>query len=237
MWCIGELGIAHERSDWGGEFGGNDDPEYRRKNPNGRLPTLEEEDGWTLWESGAVVRYLCMKHSLGNLCPDTPRGRAGAEKWMDWSSLNFAQFNSVYLQHYFGPENKRSHDAILAAAKAQVQWLDILERHLAGRLAHASVVQLDAESGAARASQRARVVRPAGGTPGLSGACNKGQREANRGDCSTRLSDIPAALAHGRTERVTPASRNSVCSRKAANHNAPRPFHQGEFTWQFVSFH
>ena len=63
MWCIGELGIAHQRIDWGGEFGGNDDPEYRRKNPNGRLPTLEEEDGWTLWESGAVVRYLCMKHS------------------------------------------------------------------------------------------------------------------------------------------------------------------------------
>ena len=26
MWCIGELGIAHERIDWGGEFGGNDDP-------------------------------------------------------------------------------------------------------------------------------------------------------------------------------------------------------------------
>ena len=31
MWCIGELGLAHQRIDWGGEFGGNDDPEYRRK--------------------------------------------------------------------------------------------------------------------------------------------------------------------------------------------------------------
>ena len=67
MWCIGELAIEHERIDWGGEFGGNDDPQYRRKNPNGRLPTLEEEDGWTLWESGAVVRYLCTKYGLGNL--------------------------------------------------------------------------------------------------------------------------------------------------------------------------
>jgi glutathione S-transferase len=133
MWCVGELGIEHERIDWGGEFGGNDDAEYRRKNPNGRLPTLEEDDGWTLWESGAVVRYLCMKHSLGNLCPETPRARAEAEKWMDWSSLNFAGFNSVYLQNYFGPKEKRSPDAIVKAAKAQVQWLDILERHLEHR--------------------------------------------------------------------------------------------------------
>jgi glutathione S-transferase len=33
MWCIGALGIEHQRIDWGGEFGGNDDPAYRRKNP------------------------------------------------------------------------------------------------------------------------------------------------------------------------------------------------------------
>jgi glutathione S-transferase len=52
---------------------------------------------------------------------------------MDWSSLNFAGFNSIYLQHFFGPEAKRNPDAILAAAKALVPWLDILERHLAGR--------------------------------------------------------------------------------------------------------
>jgi len=31
MWCIGELGIDYERIDWGGKFGGNDDPEYRLK--------------------------------------------------------------------------------------------------------------------------------------------------------------------------------------------------------------
>ena len=45
MWCIGELGIEYDRVDWGGKFGGNDDPAYRAMNPNGRLPTIEEEDG------------------------------------------------------------------------------------------------------------------------------------------------------------------------------------------------
>ena len=29
MWCIGELGIAHERIDWGGDFGGPDGENHR----------------------------------------------------------------------------------------------------------------------------------------------------------------------------------------------------------------
>ena len=74
LWCLNEIGVEYERIDWGGEFGGNDDPEYLKKNPNGRLPTLEEEDGFTLWESGAVVRYLCARYSMEKLCPATLEG-------------------------------------------------------------------------------------------------------------------------------------------------------------------
>ena len=131
-WCLGEIGVEYERIDWGGEFGGNDDPEYRAKNPNGRLPTLEEEDGFTLWESGAVTRYLCAKYSAGELYPDDLHARAGADKWMDWSSINFAAFNSVYLDQYFRvPEAERSAEKITAAATATVPLVDILDKHLA----------------------------------------------------------------------------------------------------------
>ena len=134
LWCLNELGVEYERVDWGGEYGGNDDPEYRRKNPNGRLPTLEEEDGYTLWESGAVVRYLCGRFSMGNMCPASLRGRADAEKWMDWSSLNLAPFNSVYLQHFWRlPEAERSQDVIEAAIEKTIPHLDILDAHLADR--------------------------------------------------------------------------------------------------------
>ncbi|HUF87616.1 MAG TPA: glutathione S-transferase, partial [Thermohalobaculum sp.] len=42
MWAVGELGLAHERIDWGGAFGGNDDPEYLRMNPNGLIPTVRD---------------------------------------------------------------------------------------------------------------------------------------------------------------------------------------------------
>ncbi len=132
MWCVGELAIAHERIDWGGDFGGNDDPEYRAKNPNGRLPTLEEEDGFTLWESGAIIRYLCAKHAAGTLWPGDPRARAAADKWMDWSSLNFAGFNAAYLDYYFRlSEAERDPEAMPRTIAALRPQLEILEAHLA----------------------------------------------------------------------------------------------------------
>lgn len=132
LWCLNELGVEYERIDWGGEFGGNDDLEYRRKNPMGRLPTLEEEDGFTLWESGAVVRYLCARYSMGNMCPESLRDRAQADRWMDWCSLNLAPFNSVFLNHFWRlPEAERSQDTINAAIKTAIPMFDILDAQLA----------------------------------------------------------------------------------------------------------
>ena len=58
MWAIGELGLPHERIDIGGPFGKNREPAYLAMNPNGLVPTLEEDDGFLLWESNSIVRYL-----------------------------------------------------------------------------------------------------------------------------------------------------------------------------------
>jgi len=38
----------------------NDTNEYLAKNPNGRVPTLEE-DGFVLWELPAILKYLSAK--------------------------------------------------------------------------------------------------------------------------------------------------------------------------------
>ncbi len=53
-------------------------------NPNGLVPTLEEEDGFLLWESNSIVRYLAAKHKSTVLEPADLRTRALASKWMDW---------------------------------------------------------------------------------------------------------------------------------------------------------
>ena len=65
MWAVGELGLPHERIDVGGSFGKNNEPAYLAMNPNGLVPTLEE-DGFVLWESNAIVRHLAAKYGAGS---------------------------------------------------------------------------------------------------------------------------------------------------------------------------
>src|ERR1700716_2731459 len=82
MWAVGELKLPHERIDVGGAFGKNKEPAYLAMNPNGLVPTLEEDDGFLLWESNTIVRYLAAKH--GQLEPADLKKRALASQWMDW---------------------------------------------------------------------------------------------------------------------------------------------------------
>lgn len=83
LWCCDELSLEYERIDAGGPFGRTQNPDYLAMNPNGLIPTISD-DGFTLWESNAIVRYLAAKHGVGGLCPEDLRERADADRWMDW---------------------------------------------------------------------------------------------------------------------------------------------------------
>ena len=89
MWVVQELGIEHERIDAGMQFGKVDEAWYRQMNPNGRVPTIND-DGFILWESNAVVRYLVRKYGSGRLSPATIEAQALADSWMDWASNTLA---------------------------------------------------------------------------------------------------------------------------------------------------
>jgi len=84
MWAIGEMGLAYERIDIGGPFGKNKEPAYLAMNPNGLVPTLEEDDGFLLWESNSIIRYLAGKHNARVIEPADAKTRALASQWMDW---------------------------------------------------------------------------------------------------------------------------------------------------------
>ena len=75
LWACGELGLAFERIDAGGAFGIVNSPEYKAMNPNSIVPAIDD-DGFVLWESNAITRYLAAKHGAGTLWPSDLRVRA-----------------------------------------------------------------------------------------------------------------------------------------------------------------
>jgi len=132
MWAVGEIGLPHERIDIGGPFGKNREPAYLAMNPNGLVPTLEEEDGYLLWESNSIVRYLAAKHRAAVLEPADLRGRANASKWMDWQ-LSVA--GPAIFECFWGlirtPPEKRNHVAIEDSKKKTTAAMAMADEQLA----------------------------------------------------------------------------------------------------------
>ena len=131
VWCADELGLAYERLDVGGAFGGNKTPEYLAMNPNGLVPVIEE-DGFVLYESNAIVRYLAARDSRGSLWPDDLRKRADADRWMEWQSTSFTPaMRDIFWQLIRTPAEKRN-AATVEASRAECERLaGILDAHLA----------------------------------------------------------------------------------------------------------
>ena len=132
MWAVTEIGLPYERIDIGGPFGQNREPAYLAKNPNGLVPTLEEEDGFLLWESNSIVRYLAAKHRAEVLEPADLRARARAGAWMDWqlSVLGPAIF-ACFWGLVRTPPEKRDHAAIEESKKKTTAAIAILDGELA----------------------------------------------------------------------------------------------------------
>src|SRR3954466_111519 len=133
LWALDELGAPFERVDAGLQFGVVDEPFYRKMNPNGRVPTIDD-DGLVLWESNAIVRYLAAKHGAGTLWPADPRTRADADRWMDWTATTFGPaMTPVFWQLVRTPPEKRDAAAVAAGEEQCAKLMQIFDRCLEGR--------------------------------------------------------------------------------------------------------
>jgi glutathione S-transferase len=136
LWLLEELGLPYERIDVGGPFGGTETPEYRALQPLGLVPALED-DGFTLFESNAILRYLCNRHSPSTaLYPVEPRARATVETWMDFqqTALNAPQ-TAVFLGYIRTPPAQRDPAALARAVADAARMLAVIEARL-GRAAY-----------------------------------------------------------------------------------------------------
>lgn len=133
MWTVAELNLEAERLDAGMHHGVVTEPWFATVNPNRLVPAIDD-DGFVLWESNAIVRYLAAKHATGSLMPAEPTERATADMWMDWQQTSIMPgLGPVFLGLVRTPAEERDLAAIDAGARLVETGMRILDGHLADR--------------------------------------------------------------------------------------------------------
>ncbi|HEV7803444.1 MAG TPA: glutathione S-transferase family protein [Burkholderiales bacterium] len=133
LWCCAELGVEYERIDAGLHFGVNHTPEYKAMNPNGLVPTIDDE-GFILWESHAIVRYLSRKHGTGTLWPEEASSAADADRWMEWySTTMWPNLRPIFHNLIRTAPEKRNMAQVEESRKLLSANLAIVDANLAHR--------------------------------------------------------------------------------------------------------
>ena len=130
MWGAAEMGIALDRRDLGGRFGGLDTPEFLAMNPMGKIPVLEDGN-LIMFESAAILRHLLAQTDGGALTP-SPQG----DMWAEWAkhTLCRAFILDVFWAYYRTPAPQRNMDAVMTALRAVEKLLAMGMTQRAGRL-------------------------------------------------------------------------------------------------------
>jgi glutathione S-transferase len=103
-------------------------PEFLAKNPNGRIPVVELDDGTFLAESGAILFYLAESTPL---LPDDPLERARTLQWMFFEQYSHEPYVAVlkFWTYWGGLTNKRQEEIALWRTRGQAA-LDVMDAHL-----------------------------------------------------------------------------------------------------------
>ncbi len=87
-------------------------PEFLKMNPLGKTPAMDD-NGFTLGESNAIIRYLADKQK-SDIYPHDLKQRAVIDQWMDYASLHVSiatakiMFNMYYYNYFNVEQDQRS---------------------------------------------------------------------------------------------------------------------------------
>lgn len=110
--------------------------EHLARHPFGVVPAFEDDDGFVLYESRAIIRYLDGKLSGAALTPKNPQDQARMEQWISVEQSYFSPpAMKAILEVFFAPMKGSTPDAdVIAKGKADAaKALDVLERALVGK--------------------------------------------------------------------------------------------------------
>jgi glutathione S-transferase len=111
-------------------------PEHLARQPWGQVPVLEEDDGWQMIESRAIIRHLDATLPGTSLTPANPRDRAKMDQWISIEQSNFTPgamkiIGQLLFAKWRGQESQMSivEEGRVAVRKA----VAVMERELHGR--------------------------------------------------------------------------------------------------------
>jgi glutathione S-transferase len=128
---LAQLGLPYGWTDLDIFHGATRTPEFLARNPNGRIPTLQLEDGSYLAESNAILWYLAEGSAL---VPPDRAGRACALQWMFFEQYSHEPYVATprYIVRHLPPDSPRRAELPDRLVRGR-QALAVMETHLGAR--------------------------------------------------------------------------------------------------------
>ena len=127
--ALEQLGLAYRWVEVDSTKGETQSAAFLAKNPNGKVPTLELEDGGFLPESNAILHYLAEGTPL---LPKDRLGRARALQWMFFEQYSHEPYVAVarFICYYLPPDSPRRAE-LPRLQERGYKALAVMEQHLA----------------------------------------------------------------------------------------------------------
>jgi glutathione S-transferase len=119
-WHLVNLREGEQKKEW-----------FLKINPVGKVPAIDD-DGFFLFESNAICKYLCDKHN-SPAYPKDVKKRAVIEQWIDYVSVHIgANFVPVMYNRIFAPLRGMTvnEKAITDGEEARKQYFPLIEKQL-----------------------------------------------------------------------------------------------------------
>jgi len=128
---LAQLGMKYDWTNVDIDKGETRTPEFLKRNPNGRIPTLRLDDGTHLAESNAILWYLA---EGSRFVPATQIGRAQVLQWMFFEQYSHEPHVAVArsLIRHHAPDSPRRAELPERRAKGHAA-LAVMEKHLERR--------------------------------------------------------------------------------------------------------
>ena len=138
LWTCVELDIPYELEPWGAGHRDPHAPEFLALNPNAMVPVIVD-NGFVLWESNTICRYLAGRSGDTNLLPADARARAEVEQWMDWQATELNNsWRYAFLSLVRGSPAHQEAQPLAASISEWNRHMAILEARLESTGAYAA---------------------------------------------------------------------------------------------------